>query len=82
MTLLFHVCKHEKKIVFEVPRPKRQGCKDQGQNSQLMWTKTFNVAIQGVFETTFVLGTPMATLLGGWLVLDHKKEWNAINQHT
>ena len=41
-----------------------------------------NVAIQGVFETTFVLGTPMATLLGGWLVLNHKKEWNAINQHT
>jgi hypothetical protein len=35
-----------------------------------------------VFETTFVLGTPMATLLGGWLVLDNKKEWNAINQHT
>ena len=47
-----------------------------------MWTKIVNVAIQGVFEMTFVLGTPMATLLGGWLVLDHKKEWNAINQHT
>ena len=47
-----------------------------------MWTKTVNVGIQGVFETTFVLETLMATLLGGWLVLDHKKEWNAVNQHT